>query len=375
MKPIWGNRIYKNYNFCSFKKIRLMITFDVNKNWNSQIFPFVRFFHKTSYLRDSDDTGPLLKKRRKFFDLKLFRQHLRRQKTEELEKEKRAVLKECAKEPPANWTIRTFLEKIDIGENIDEIEKCFNSWSEFVSISPKELYNIECLNNEQRRKIWKYLNKFNYGLFPEDTYDDFVKNFQAPPLKNENKKWELKDEEDLKFYLDYYDVNFGDPWLYISWKMQRTFEDVQNKYVDLILKDKNKKRKCEICLTKCTTPLLMNRKFKLDPPFIYIIPSSINFPIFTILDYYQRKVQNKDIHSNDHKLENGNKTNNEQKGLIKEQIKRQKKEQEWEHNNKQEIENETTLIEMSLKNDSLYPSYASLIFSSPFLKYIDKECF
>ncbi|EUR66785.1 hypothetical protein PFBG_04365 [Plasmodium falciparum 7G8] len=278
--------------------------------------------------------GPLIKKKRRFFDLKLFRQHLRRQKSEEIENEKRELLKMCAKDPPKNWDIRTFLERIEIGENIDEIEKCFKSWKEFVTITPKELFLIDCLTNEQRRKLWKYINKYNYGLYPEDSYDDFVKNFQAPPLENENKPWTQEDDKQLDYYINYYDVNFGDPWLYISWNMKRTFDQVQNKYVELYLKKQNKKRKCELCLTKCTTPLLMNRKFKLDPPFLFIVPSSQNFPTMNIFDYYH-----KECHSTNKKYEHN----------------------VYEKNN--------------LENDPLYPSYGSLIFSNKFLPFVNKSCF
>ncbi|ETW17109.1 hypothetical protein PFFVO_03938 [Plasmodium falciparum Vietnam Oak-Knoll (FVO)] len=272
--------------------------------------------------------------KRRFFDLKLFRQHLRRQKSEEIENEKRELLKMCAKDPPKNWDIRTFLERIEIGENIDEIEKCFKSWKEFVTITPKELFLIDCLTNEQRRKLWKYINKYNYGLYPEDSYDDFVKNFQAPPLENENKPWTQEDDKQLDYYINYYDVNFGDPWLYISWNMKRTFDQVQNKYVELYLKKQNKKRKCELCLTKCTTPLLMNRKFKLDPPFLFIVPSSQNFPTMNIFDY-----NHKECHSTNKKYEHN----------------------VYEKNN--------------LKNDPLYPSYGSLIFSNKFLPFVNKSCF
>lgn len=259
---------------------------------------------------------------------------MRRQKSEEIENEKRELLKMCAKDPPKNWDIRTFLERIEIGENIDEIEKCFKSWKEFVTITPKELFLIDCLTNEQRRKLWKYINKYNYGLYPEDSYDDFVKNFQAPPLENENKPWTQEDDKQLDYYINYYDVNFGDPWLYISWNMKRTFDQVQNKYVELYLKKQNKKRKCELCLTKCTTPLLMNRKFKLDPPFLFIVPSSQNFPTMNIFDYYH-----KECHSTNKKYEHN----------------------VYEKNN--------------LKNDPLYPSYGSLIFSNKFLPFVNKNCF
>ncbi|KYN94539.1 hypothetical protein PRSY57_1308800 [Plasmodium reichenowi] len=297
-------------------------------------FEKLRFLHTSSHRKNCDDTGPLIKKKRRFFDLKLFRQHLRRQKSEEIENEKRELLKMCAKDPPKNWDIRTFLERIEIGENIDEIEKCFKSWKEFVTITPKELFLIDCLTNEQRRKLWKYINKYNYGLYPEDSYDDFVKNFQAPPLENENKPWTQEDDKQLDYYINYYDVNFGDPWLYISWNMKRTFDQVQNKYVELYLKKQNKKRKCELCLTKCTTPLLMNRKFKLDPPYLFIVPSSQNFPTMNIFDYYH-----KESYSTNKKYEHN----------------------AYEKNN--------------LKNDPLYPSYGSLIFSNKFLPFVNKSCF
>ncbi|CAG9471899.1 conserved Plasmodium protein, unknown function [Plasmodium vivax] len=310
----------------------------------SRPFRNVRRIHTSALRRDSDDTGPLLKKKRRFFDLKLFRQHLRRQKTEEIENEKRELLKSCAKEPPENWNVKKFLTKIEIGENIDEIERAFKSWTDFITVTPKELYAMECLTNEQRRKIWKYVNQFNYGLYPEDSYDDFVRNFQAPPLENENKPWTKEDEEQFEFYINYFDVHFGDPWLYISWKMKRTFDDVQNRYVELYLKKKNKKRKCEICLTKSTTPLLMNRKFKLDPPFLFFIPSSVNFPPMSIYDYCKKK-ESLSV-SNQHRKADG----------------------------------ETALRggpshQRPVEEDPLYPSYGSFIFSPSFLRYVDKACF
>ncbi|CAA9990701.1 conserved Plasmodium protein, unknown function [Plasmodium knowlesi strain H] len=310
----------------------------------SRPFRNARRIHTSALRRDSDDTGPLLKKKRRFFDLKLFRQHLRRQKTEEIENEKREILKSCAKDPPENWNVKTFLTKIEIGENIDEIESAFKSWTDLITVTPKELYAMECLTNDQRRKIWKYVNQFNHGLYPEDSYDDFVRNFQAPPLENENKPWTKEDEEQFEFYLNYFDVNFGDPWLYISWKMKRTFDDVQNKYIELYLKKKNKNRKCEICLTKSTTPLLMNRKFKLDPPFLFFIPSSVNFPPMTIHDYCKKKeslsVSNHHLNSSDETPLRGSSS---QKPLI--------------------------------EDDVLYPSYASFIFSPSYLRYVDKACF
>ncbi|GAW83306.1 hypothetical protein, conserved [Plasmodium gonderi] len=314
---------------------------------NKLVFKYfrkARNIHTTSLRRDSDDTGPLIKKNRKFFDLKLFRQHLRRQKTEEIENEKREILKSCAKDAPENWDIKKFLSKIEIGENIEEIEKSFKNWTHFITITPKELYAMECLTNEQRRKIWKYINKFNYGLYPEDSYDDFVRNFQAPPLENENKPWSKEDEEQFEFYLNYFDVHFGDPWLYISWKMKRTFDDVQNKYIELYLKKKNKKRKCEICLTKSTTPLLMNRKFKLDPPFIFFIPSSHNFPPMSIYDYYNKRelLSSKYNHPQAHNIQ---------------------------------TKKNDSLPPHRVEQDSLYPSYGSFIFSSRFLPYVDKSCF
>lgn len=132
--------------------------------------------------------------------------------------------------------------------------------------------------------------------------------------------------------------------------MKRTFDDIQNKYIEIYLKGKNQKRKCEICLTKCTTPLLMNRKFKLDPPFIFFIPSSLNFPPMTIYDYQKKK-----------ELMDSNKNCNEYNW---------DEELDQKNNGKND-----SLSEISLKNDPLYPSYGSLIFSSKFLAFVDRTCF
>lgn len=99
--------------------------------------------------------------------------------------------------------------------------------------------------------------------------------------------------------------SFADPWLYISWEMQRSSEEVQWRYLQLVEVPKvssttrqvepvkrvlilcisviklcffqNKIRRCEFALTRCTRPLFFTRYFKLLPSFLFIVPSRKNF--------------------------------------------------------------------------------------------------
>ena len=43
--------------------------------------------------------------------------------------------------------------------------------------------------------------------------------------------------------------------------------------------EQNRSRECELAITKSSRPLLMTRYFKMDPPFLYIVPSEDNFPL------------------------------------------------------------------------------------------------
>ncbi|CDJ56248.1 hypothetical protein, conserved [Eimeria maxima] len=97
---------------------------------------------------------------------------------------------------------------------------------------------IEGLTNAQRRLIIRHirisfsaLRLFNHGLWPENSYDDYMQRFQAPPLKREGMPWTEEEDKQLLELAEKYDVNFGDPWLYLSWEMQRESEDVHSRYL------------------------------------------------------------------------------------------------------------------------------------------------
>lgn len=89
-----------------------------------------------------------------------------------------------------------------------------------------------------------------------------------------------------------------DPWLYISWLLQRTPEDVHKRYIqkhlipsvgvsystfcflasskwcDVI---QLRTRQCAVTITHAAKPLRVNRHFRLDPPFVYFIPSAAHY--------------------------------------------------------------------------------------------------
>ena len=68
---------------------------------------------------------------------------------------------------------------------------------------------------------------------------------------------------------DQFDASFGDPWLYISALTGLPSAELQIRYLKLTTPT----RPCEFALTKSMKPMLMNRKFKLLPPKVVIVPS------------------------------------------------------------------------------------------------------
>ncbi|KAF8822767.1 hypothetical protein IE077_002698 [Cardiosporidium cionae] len=192
--------------------------------------------------------GSPKRRQRKYFDIKTFRQHLRRQKVEEIKEEDRQVAEAYAKPPPHEWTIEIFLQEIKIGENWEDIASLFHSWNQFISSTQV-----------------------------------------AKPLLNESKEWTEADDKRLIELADLYNVNFGDPWLYISWEMQRDMFDVLQRYTQIRIIPQNLRSSCSITITKASRPLLMNRYFKLDPPLLYIIPSETHFPLSQIPFYIPDK--------------------------------------------------------------------------------------
>jgi len=227
---------------------------------------------------DELDSVPLRKRRSKYFDLKTFRKFIKRQKDVEIQEENRQIAKVYAKPPPEGWSIATFLEKIDIGDNLQEIANGFDSWEDFVSATPEDFRRVEILSTKQKRKLWKYLGLFNHGLWPENRYDNFVKNFQAAPVEREKAPWSDDEDATLLRLAKEYDVSFGDPWLYISWEMKRESDEVRERYIEIATKPRQKMSQCDLVVTRSSRPLLMSRRFKLDPTILYVVPSEVNFP-------------------------------------------------------------------------------------------------
>ncbi|GBE61027.1 homeodomain-like containing protein [Babesia ovata] len=229
-----------------------------------------------------EELGPPIKRPLRYLDMKTFRLFLKQQKIRDIEKEKRAIAQAHAKPPPEGWGILEFLNAAGITEGAELIAESFDSWNEFISSTMEELYANNSMTNKQRRTIFKhitYVGLYNHGMWPLGKDDDYISTFQAKPLDNEGKPWDAADDAELLRLAEYYDAEYGDPWLYLSWEMQRTPEDVQERYIELVTIPKYRSDTCEIAVTKAHKPLLMNRKFKLDPPFLYIIPSKENFPL------------------------------------------------------------------------------------------------
>jgi len=216
--------------------------------------------------------------------MKTFRNYIRRNKEVEEHRESREAALTYARPPPAGWSIKTFLSEMQIGDNLDEIAQGFESWSHFVSATPEDFAKVEVLTTKQKRQLWKYIGLFNHGLWPEQTFENYAKNFQVAPPENEGASWTPEDDEQLRKLADLYDTSFGDPWLYISWAMKRSSEEVHDRYTQICLQPKQRTQECELVVTTSCRPLFMSRKFKLDPPFVYVVPSRDNFPLSAVTD-------------------------------------------------------------------------------------------
>jgi hypothetical protein len=215
-----------------------------------------------------------------YFDLKAFRRGRKEKKESIIQAEERVINRVYALEPPEGWTIGTFLEKANIlegeaNESVrNQLEACFDDWSDFISASRKDLFRVShIISSEQVNRLATSIELFNRGLFGLAP-DDVRKVFAGDPVANAGKAWAAEDDDKLLFLaVDKYDYTFGDVWLYVSSEMQRPIDEVRDRFIEIYLKHQERKES-EIVLTKSFRPLLMNRQFRLLPPQCFLIPSA-----------------------------------------------------------------------------------------------------
>ena len=218
-----------------------------------------------------------------YFDLKAFRRGISEKKRSLVEAERRAVDRAYAEPAPEGWTVGTFIEKANVSSATDPVDipalaSCFSDWGDFISSSRKDLLRVShLLNAEQVKKLAHAIELFNHGLFGTDPQRDPA--LAGRKLANEGAHWTpAEDERLIHLAVEKYDYTFGDVWLYVSWEMQRSADEVQARFTEIYLKPKNKNRgQVEVVLSKAFRPLLMNRQFRLIPPQCYVVPSRKNF--------------------------------------------------------------------------------------------------
>lgn len=230
-----------------------------------------------SFCDDSTEARVFSRYPHKYFDFKAFRQALKEKKQNLTEAEMREIRREYARPPPTGWTVLSFLEKMEFGDGAEDVADLYERWEDFVSQDPKDLLRIPDISREQRRRLSHFLVQFNHGLWPEVSPEEFQDRFKGKPLAREALPWTEEDDKALLELAEAYDVNFGDPWLYISWDMQRREVQVKERYLELVVKPRERATLCEFAITKASRPLLMNRKFRMMPPDLYIVPSAENF--------------------------------------------------------------------------------------------------
>ena len=220
-----------------------------------------------------------------YFDLKAFRKGISEKKQSLIHAERREIDRVYAKPAPSGWGIERFLKEtglespsLDKDKFYSELASCFDDWNDFISSSKKDLYRVSnLLNASQVKKLHHYIDLFNHGLFPRVSDEDSVLNGQ--PLGKQGSGWSVTDDEKLlDLATNKYDFTFGDPWLYIGWEMERSSDEVHERFLQIYTKAENRNRTSEIVISKSFKPLLMNRQFRIIPPQCYMVPSSENFP-------------------------------------------------------------------------------------------------
>lgn len=228
-----------------------------------------------------DDETPkwLARYPKRYFDFKAFRDAARNKKEALSKAEEREIRREYAKPPPEGWTVLTFLERIHFGDGAEELADLFERWEDFISMDSKDLRRLTEITAIQHRKLDKYMKLFNHGLWPRLDHEEMLRQFGGKPLEREGTPWTPQEDNNLVELAERYDVNFGDPWIYISWEAQRPTHEVRDRYIELVVKPLERQARCELAITKSSRPLLMHRKFRMIPTDLYIVPSEENFRV------------------------------------------------------------------------------------------------
>lgn len=228
------------------------------------------------------DVDPRVRYPKMYFDFKAWRHRFRKNKQQSYKWEQRAIRHLFHKPAPEGWDPKTFLMKMQISPDekfIDDFAAQFKSWGHFAGMSSTKIRDMKTLYPIQKRRLIHYLELFNHGLWPEPEKSEYYSAFQGKPYAFEGKEWTNEEDKKLVTSAEHWGVGFGDVWLYVSHDMQRPFEEVRKRYYEIVVKPKQRSSSCELVLSKCMQPLLMNRQFRMLPSTVYLIPSEKYYPV------------------------------------------------------------------------------------------------
>lgn len=225
----------------------------------------------------ADDAAPrwAAKYPQRYFDFKSFRKALKEKKESLSEAELREIRREYAPPAPEGWTVLEFLRRMDFGDGAEDVANLFERWEDFISMSPKDITRLD-VTPAQRRNLGRYITLFNHGLWPRVSAEEFSQRFGGR-LEREGEPWTAEEDVKLLERAEKYDASFGDPWIYLAWELQRREHEVRDRYVELRVRPRERATRCELAITKASRPLHMNRKFRMIPADLYVVPSQENF--------------------------------------------------------------------------------------------------
>lgn len=239
----------------------------------------LNLFEAVAYNKKNDRNRPEPNARypKWYFDFKSFRQGMKVKKQLLDRAEQKEVEKAFAPPPPEGWTVQKFLEQMGIGDSAEDIAACFESWEDFVSVDYVDLKCIAAVTITQRPQILRHIKLFKHGLWPEPSLDEYQKRFAGKPIENANKPFTAEDDKQLLELAEFWDASFGNPWLYVSYDMKRTEEEVRTRYYELVTAKRHKTVNSELALTRSYRPLYLNRRFRVMPPHCCVVPTTQHF--------------------------------------------------------------------------------------------------
>jgi hypothetical protein len=166
-----------------------------------------------------------------------------------------------------NLAPEQFLLRIINSERSTEISKYFKNLVDLLSADQTELERVHGISGNEISTILKYAQKYKARVWPVKEVGQWKKSASL-----ENCEWTEERDNELLELAAKYDTDFGNPWIYISYEMKVSIDQVKTRYFELRRKNDVDGASDEIILNLKKDFLWLNRDFRLIPPTLVLVP-------------------------------------------------------------------------------------------------------